>query len=148
MREALRDAESVLASRRIRASARLEARVPLENEPPALHQAIYTLIRGLPERLPPGSTLEVSTRDRAGGDVELAWDARESPTLADPSPREALRHGPYGDLFDLALLGLETICRARAGLVEAPFLSAHAADVHRRYTVLIPTRDRDPRGRY
>ncbi|HWH08616.1 MAG TPA: hypothetical protein VNX21_05405 [Candidatus Thermoplasmatota archaeon] len=158
IREALRDARDVIEERGILVVARLEARVPLDNEPPALHQAIYTIFRGLPERLPRGATLYVSTRDRAGGDVELTWEAREEPGPADPSPREALRHGPYGDLLDLALLGLESICRARAGLAQSaepppsPSSSVLARDVlgkvRRRYAFLIPTRTRDPSGRY
>lgn len=144
----MRDAADVLRARRIALVVRLAATAPLENEPPALYQAVYTLVRGLPERLPPGSTLRLGTRDRAGGDVELSWDATEPPDLVDPSPQEALRRGPYGDLLDLALLGLESICRARAGLLESPPAAGAAPDVQRRYTVLIPTRDRDPRGRY
>ena len=148
VREALRDAAPVIKTRGIVVATDLAATSPLENEPPALHQAIYTLLRGLPERLPRGSTLRVSTRDRAGGDVELAWEATEAPRLEDPSPRDALRHGPYGDLLDLALLGLESVCRARAGLLESPPGPPRASDVQRRYTVLIPTRSRDPRGRY
>ena len=148
VREALRDAAPVIEARGIVVVLDLAAAVPLENEPPALHRAIYTLMRGLPERLPRGSTLRVSTRDRAGGDVELAWDAMEAPGAEDPSPRDALRLGPYGDLFDLALLGLSSICRARAGLIESGPDPPRASDVQRRYTVLIPTRSRDPLGRY
>lgn len=148
VRDGLRDARDALAARRIAVEARLEAVVPLESEPPALYQAIYTLARGLPERLPPGSTLRVATRDRAGGDVELSFEVSEGAQPADPSPRDALRAGPYGDLFELALLGLEAICRARAGILEAPEPLPATDTVRRRYAFLVPTRSRDPRGRY
>ena len=158
VQRALADAAAVVEARGILVGPRLEATVALENEPPALHQAVYTLFRGLPERLPPGATLYVTTRDRAGGDVELTWEAREAPLPGDAAPREALRQGPYGDLLELALLGLESICRARAGLLERPAQrggsgsSALAPEVgtmvRRRFAFLIPGRSRDPRGRY
>lgn len=158
IKQALEHAAPVLEARGILVVARLDATVELENEPPALHEAIYTIFRGLPDRLPRGATLYVTTRDRAGGDVELTWEAREDAPAAE-APREALRQGPHGDLLDLALLGLESICRARAGLLERPdppaagaSSSALAPDdagkVRRRYAFLIPGRSRDPRGRY
>lgn len=158
IKQALADAAGVLRERGILVVARLDATVPLENEPPALHQAVYTIFRGLPERLPRGATLYVTTRDRAGGDVELVWEAREDPPPLDASPREALRQGPYGDLLELALLGLESICRARAGLLERPEAPAPASSsalapdvagkVRRRFAFLIPGRPHDPTGRY
>lgn len=98
-----------------------EATHAIDASEPALREAIYTIFRGLPARIAPGASLFIGTVDRAGGDVELVWEARERVGVGDPGARgvrETLRAGPYGDLYELAMLGLESICRARAGYIE------------------------------
>ncbi|HEX2022749.1 MAG TPA: hypothetical protein VHH36_08540 [Candidatus Thermoplasmatota archaeon] len=151
IREALRDGSAAYAERDVAPLLSLEATADEGWDDPVLHQAIYTVFRGLPFRLAAGSSLHVATLDRAGGDVELTWEAREvglpSPSVSRPS--EPLAQGPLGDLFDLALLGLEEICRARSGVVERtpqdPVLAARArvaGAVPRRFFFLIPGPER------
>lgn len=154
IRDALRDGAQAYEERGILVLPHLDATIRLATEEPSLYQATYTIFRGLPDRLAPGATLFVRTRDRAGGDIELSWEAREVPPdggESDPTAREALRHGPYGDLLELALKGLEAFCRVRSGIeqdAEEPVvqsvtflrLSPH---IRRRYLFLIPSLDRD-----
>lgn len=119
-----------------------------------VYQAVYTIFRGLPARLVDGATLRVSTHARAGGDVELVWEAAETAPPASrasgSTPAEVLAEGPFGDLFEVALVALEDVCRARGGLSErveeAPASSAILREpvVHRRYMFLIPSLDRAP----
>lgn len=155
VRDALRDGLAAYEDRGVLVLLHLDATVELRTEEPALYQAVYTIFRGIPDRLAPGATLFVRTRDRAGGDIELSWEAREVPpdkaTQVEPTPRQALRHGPYGDLLELALAGLESFCRVRAGLLEdadppmqetTSFLS-QAPHIRRRYLFLIPSLERD-----
>lgn len=154
VRDALRDAEDAYASRGILVVPSFEATTRLATHDDLLYQAVYTIFRGLPARLPPGASLLVSTADRAGGDVELAWEAREDPAQApappDPDPRVLLRHGPYGDLLEVALLGLDALCRVRAAAKEEPDAerrpSATALDlsprVRRRFSFLVPSLER------
>lgn len=148
IRDALRDGLDAYEQQGVLVLPHLESRTPLSTDEPTLYQAIYTIFRGLPERLAPGATLFIRTRDRAGGDIELVWEAREVPHAREPSPTPAvaLGHGPYGDLLELAIIGLESLCRARGGVVEEPedevgesvtFLRL-APRVRRRYFFLIP----------
>ena len=151
VRDALRDAQDAYAARGILVVPSLDATVTLATHDRLLYQAIYTIFRGLPARLAPGASLFVSTADRAGGDVELTWEAREdpghAPAVPDPDPRILLRHGPYGDLLEVAMLGLGSFCRVRAAAMERPEparpLSATALDlspkVRRRFSFLIPS---------
>lgn len=150
VRDALRDGHAAYEARGVLVLPHLEATLRLRTQEPALYQAVYTLFRGIPDRLAPGAALFVRTRDR-GGDVELSWEAREVPPGeaegAPPTPAQALRQGPYGDLLELALAGLEAACRARTRLREeadAPgqettsFLRL-APHIRRRYQFLIPS---------
>lgn len=118
--------------------------------PEVVDQVVYTLLRGLPARLPPGAVLHLSTRERPAG-VEFLWEAREEPRDGEedaPPPRDLLRIGPYGDLFEVALLGLEAICAAEARVVArreaaamraASLLSSVAGGmIRRRFVFLIP----------
>ena len=156
VQDALRDAEEAYVARGVLVVVELDACTTLETHEPLLYQAVYTIFRGLPARLAPGTTLFVSTQDRAGGDIELTWEAREDPEAApahggDPDPRLLLRHGPYGDLLEVALLGLDSFCRVRSTARERPEaprpLSATALDlspkVRRRFSFLIPSLSRD-----
>lgn len=114
-----------------------------------LEEALSVIFRALPARLLAGSVLYVTTRDRAGGDVELSWEARDEPA-AEPRADALLREGPYGDLLGLAILGLAEICRTRHALAERPepppsgssSVMAEEAfgKVRRRYLFLIPGR--------
>jgi hypothetical protein len=151
---ALRDAGEAYAARGVLVVPSLEARARLATHDRLLYSSIYTIFRGLPARLAPGTTLYVSTTDRAGGDVELAWEAREDPSAApvtpEPDPRVLLGAGPYGDLLEVAMHGLDAFCRVRAAASEradAPRgLSATALDlspkVRRRFSFLIPSLER------
>lgn len=148
---ALDDAARAFDERGIILVKSLEAKTVLATEGPALHQALYTIFRGLPDRLAPGATLLVSTRDRAGGDVELIWEARELASTADESTKTALTSGPHGDLLELALEGLDAICGVRSGHQEEPErlpltsnVLQRAPHVRRRYLFLIPSLVRAP----
>lgn len=156
--DALRDAQATYAARGIRVVASLLATVELQTADRALYEAVYTVFRGLPLRLVRGSELHVWTQDRAGGDVELAWEAREPtggpPLDASVAPtdeaRLLLREGPYGDLLEVALLGLDALCRARSVAREGGHGPAPEAarldtsEVRRRFTFLIPSLGREP----
>lgn len=145
--EALRDAADVLDERGILVIPHLEATRPLPHGR-VLHQAVYTIFRGLPERMPRGATLYVSTRDAPGPGVELAWESREDAALAPveaPSARDVLGRGPHGDLLELAILGLETLCGVHArhaGSRESLARGLSGLDlaprVQRRYVFVIP----------
>lgn len=148
IQRALRDGASAYAERGIMVVEHLEATARLDTVEPVLDEAIYTIFRGLPYRLSPGATLVVSTHDRAGGDIELFWEARE---LVDAAVvGEPLRKGPHADLLELALDGLARFCRARgvhedqqpirAGTSNFLQLAPH---VRRRYLFLIPTLSRE-----
>lgn len=148
---ALRDAAPVIEGRGIIVVKNLEATIALATEDPVLHQALYTIFRGLPDRLAPGATLLVSTRDRAGGDIELIWEAREVANTAADDARIPLAGGPYGDLLELALEGLDAICRVRSEHHEDPErppgssnVLQRAPHVRRRYSFLVPSLIRTP----
>ncbi|HET6404422.1 MAG TPA: hypothetical protein VFH78_07235 [Candidatus Thermoplasmatota archaeon] len=143
IRRALRDGEADYAARGVRVELDLRCRTQLRTEEPVLDRALYTIFRGLPARLAPGATVRISTRDMAGGDVEIAWEAVES---AEPPPAEAFTRGhAYGDLLELAIAGMETICRARSGRMEVEDATLRLApDVRRRYVFLVPSLDRSP----
>lgn len=119
--DALRDAEADYEARGILVVRTLEAAGAVSAPEAPLYQAIYTIFRGLPARVPAGVALYVSTRDVAGRGVELAWEVREDGQRGEAggNPKALLAAGPYGDLVDLALLGLDAICAARADLREA-----------------------------
>lgn len=165
VRDALRDAEAEYAERGILIVPLLSATTRLRTHEDVLYQSVYTIFRGLPARLPRGAVLYVATEDRAGGDVELTWEAREEPgakAAADDdsscAAREEdevaarLRQGPYGDLFEVALLGLDALCRSRGVLMERheeatrPTTSILdlSPKVRRRYAFLIPSLERGP----
>lgn len=147
IRRALRDGAPAYAERGIIVVEHLDATARLDTVDPVLDEAIYTIFRGLPYRLSPGATLVVSTHDRAGGDIELLWEARE---LVDPGVvSEPLRQGPHADLLELALDGLATFCRARGAHEDHQPIGAGASNflqlaphVRRRYLFLIPTLSR------
>lgn len=151
IQDALADAKERYDEKGILVVAHLDATNALDVDEATLSQAVYTLFRGLHARLPPGAALYVWTRDRAGGDVELVWESREDPGSARtelPDPGERLREGPYGDLYELALLGLNAICRVRSAVTERqeemppPSASAIAeravGKTKRRFTFLLP----------
>lgn len=151
---ALRDGADAYEDRGILLVPHFEATCRLATAADVLEQSLYTIFRGLPDRLAPGATLLISTRDRAGGDIELVWEAREEPLPPEvrANPGKLLRHGPYGDLLELALQGLEAFCRVRAAVREdmesevrspATYL-ALAPGVRRRYSFLIPSLRREP----
>lgn len=153
--DALRDGATAYEGQGVLVLPHLDATYRLATNEPSLYQAIYTIFRGLADRLAPGATLFIRTRDRAGGDIELSWEAREvhdTEGEADSTAREALRRGPYGDLLELALVGLESFCRVRSGMQEeadAPMADSVtflqlAPHIRRRYLFLIPSLERDP----
>lgn len=157
IRDALRDAEEDYAQRGILVVPALTAEGRLRTHEDVLYQSVYTIFRGLPARLPAGAVLYVATEDRAGGDVELTWEAREEPGAPTaPRAREELaarlREGPYGDLFEVALLGLDALCRSRGVLMERAEEQTRPTTsildltpkVRRRYAFLIPSLDRAP----
>lgn len=151
---ALRDGAAAYEERGVLVIPHLEATCRLATDAAVLEGSLYTIFRGLPDRLSRGATLFVSTRDRAGGDIELVWEAREA-ALPDPRAsdlRGTLKHGPYGDLLELALEGLERFCRVR-GAVRADTdgqeeaRSTHLAlapGIRRRYFFLVPSLQREP----
>lgn len=151
IQDALADARERYDEKGILLVTHLHATNPLDVDEATLTQAVYTLFRGLHVRLPPGAALYVWTRDRAGGDVELVWESREDPGVVRaelPDPAERLREGPYGDLYELALLGLDAICRVRTAVTERqedvppPSASSIAekamGKTKRRFTFLLP----------
>jgi hypothetical protein len=149
---ALRASADAYEARGILVIRHLEATLRLQTEEPVLMQALTTIFRGLPERLAPAATLLIRTRDRAGGDIELVWEAREAPYQQAPGAtrQEPLARGPYGDLLELAVAGLQEFCRVRTGYREqedpamdagSTFLTL-APHVRRRYLFLIPSLDR------
>ena len=147
---ALADSADRYEERGILVIKHLEATVRLSTHEPILDEALYTLFRALPERVAAGATLFISTLDRAGGDVELVWEARELPTGPEGGARSPLGGGPYADLLELALEGLEAHCRVRAShageLVDDEMRSSavlqYAPHIRRRYTFLIPSLSR------
>lgn len=157
VRDALRDSEAAYAERGILVVPSLEAGPGLRNHDRVLYHAVYTIFRGLPYRIAPGSTLFISTVDKTGGDVELTWEAREEPggqahPAGAPGPGEALSSGPYGDLLEIAILGLDALCRARGALMErqeaarGPVVTGLdlSPKVRRRFSFLIPSLQRGP----
>lgn len=140
IRDALRDAETACRARDVRVDASLEARGVLLNRDGLLYQAVYTIFRAIPDRLPHGGTLRVTTRMMAGGDVELAWEAAPTSPGGDsaaPDAIEALSSGPHGDLLELAVLALERYCRARLGAFQRD-------EGALRVLALIPSLERPP----
>ena len=153
LRSALVDARHAYESQGVLPIEHLEATHPIATPAAPLYQAAYTFARGLPAHLPPGVVLYLSTHDEADGSVVLMWEARDRPH-ADAGPpsaaggvRERLRVGPYGDLFELALLGLTSICRVTAGVEErqdrfetasSALLHREAPTVRRRYRFRLP----------
>lgn len=144
---ALAEAAEAYGSRGIRVERELSPVALLATDEPVLEGALSTIFRALPHRLTPGARLRIWAHERAGGDIELAWEAEETVNapLGDAHP---LARGPGGDLLELAVEGLARFCRARAGHVEVegPPLTG-APDVHRRYFFLIPSLRRDPSWR-
>lgn len=113
--DALRDGAEACEARGILVVPDLEATGSDVDDPP-LYQAVYTIFRGLPERLASGATLYVRTADDVEGTM-LTWDATEGKgegDAPDASVKDVMRRGPYGDLLELAIVGLEAICRARS----------------------------------
>lgn len=120
--DALRDGASTCEARGILVVPHLNAtRRDGDDHDPPLYQAIYTIFRGLPERLPPGATLYVGTSDDVGG-TTLTWDATEqgAPSAPGVGLQEVMRSGVHGDLLELAVVGLEALCRARGTQWGAP----------------------------
>lgn len=148
---ALHDASDVLEDKGVLIVAHLEATTPFDDAPAALEQALYTVVRALAERISVGTTLHILTQDRAGGDIELSWEAREPETgVSDDVPlRKVVRPGPYGDLLELAIVGLEAVSRMR-GAHRAQHLPATTsssvldlrAAVRRKYLFLLPAPSR------
>lgn len=157
IQDALRDAEAAYAERGILVVSSLEAGEGLRSHDRVLYQAVYTIFRGLPHRVAPGSSLFITTADKAGGDVELTWEAREEPgspaATAPPEPAATLSSGPYGDLLEIAILGLDALCRARGAVLERPEAARGPSlsvldlspKVRRRFSFLIPSLHRGPR---
>lgn len=119
------------ASRGIDLVLELGADVRLSTHDAVLREALVTLFQALPERLAPGSVARVRSVARAGGDVELVVEGEWLPRAA----------RPHADLVDLALAGLEQICRARYGRMEITEASGNAGN--RRLLLLIPSLKRD-----
>lgn len=124
IRDALRDGAEAREARGILVVPHLESTETRVGDDPALYQAIYTIFRGLPERLSRGATLYVSTSDDIEGTM-LTWDATEGKTddSQDATVKDVMRAGPYGDLLELAVVGLEALCRARSEQWGAPAAS-------------------------
>lgn len=143
--DALRDAAAAYEARGVLVVDHLDATAALATEDAVLYQSVYTLFRGLPARLTPGAALYVSTADRTGGDIELVWESREDvpPSLDAGTARTVLAAGPYGDLFDLALHGLETLCRARAVHEETESGEPGRLRLRRRFMFLLPSLRRE-----
>lgn len=130
IRQALLDAAPAYAARGIAVAPQLASTTALETHGAVLEATLASIFRGLPLRLARGSVLRIWTHDRAGGDVELVWEGDEVDDLEDAG-------APQGDLFALALSGLEELCRARHGRVDvdAPL---DGGGTRRRRTFLIP----------
>lgn len=150
---ALVDARPAYDAKGVHTTASLEPESGLRAADEIVYWSVYTIFRGLPARLAPGAALRVTSAPRAGGDVELVWDADESIVDGQPveaTPAVALAAGPYGDLFGVALYALESLCRARGGLMERRVDPPEAsslrpeARIHRRYMFLIPSAEREP----
>lgn len=145
IREALRDGAPSYAARGIVVEEDLRGETLLATSERVLETALYTIFRGLPARLAPGARLRISTRDRAGGDIELSWLAEETRAAGDGHAHPLAQDEAYGDLLELALAGLEQFCRARSGHVEVDEGSLQGAPgVHRRYFFLLPNFRREP----
>lgn len=127
IRAALVRSSDAYEARGIRVHPDLGASVTLSTHGDVLEGAFATLFSALPGRLAPGSAVRITSRDRAGGDVELVVEG------------EWLARGTraHSDLVELALEGLQEICRARYGRVE---ISGDADEAgHRRVLFLIPS---------
>lgn len=160
LRAALADAKMAYEAQGILPVEHLEATEAIDTPAAPLYQAAYTFARGLPARLPPGVVLYLSTHDEPEGGVVLMWEARDRPhpgrtgPAAEGGARDRLRLGPYGDLFDLALLGLTSICRASVAVEErqdksdaasSALLQRETPTVRRRYRFVLPgTRSASP----
>lgn len=153
--DALRDSAEAYEARGILVITDLTPTSGLVTSDAIVHRAVYTCFRVLPARLARGASIRISTHARAGGDLELIWEAREDADVAAPSegttPRTALSRGPHGDLLEVAVTALEDICRARGGLVEQQHIEPPASSailreptVWRRYLFLIPSQERQP----
>lgn len=113
IRHALADSPAY-RSRGILVSTALTAEADLNAEGDVLYNAVYTLFCALPWRVVPGTSVYITTFDVASG-IELAWECREEPQLAEGTLRDVLRQGPHGDLVDIALDALEGFCGMRGG---------------------------------
>ena len=131
IRHALADSPAY-GARGILVTTILEAKADLRVPTDVLYNAVYTLFCALPWRLVPGTSMLVTTLDVPGG-VELTWECREEPTTNEKGLRDALRHGPHGDLADIAYAALERFCGLRAGECLAQ-------------RTLVPASPRFPRG--
>lgn len=151
---ALRDGDSAYATRGILVLPHLEATTLLDEDDPALTEAIYTIFRALPERLAPGASLLIATRDRAGGDIELLWEASELLRAAKGDGKSPFERGPYSDLLALAIAGLDDICRVRMATREDDVPRSGASSslmrvpprTRRRHLFLIPVHTRRASG--
>lgn len=146
----LEEAQDALDARGILLVPRLQAVSDLGGEDPALLKALQVLFRALPLRLSMGATLVVWSEDKAGGDIEVGWEAREPADAAarEAGAQEALAAGPLGDLLAVAVAGLEEICRARLAqrALDEPTEPTGStafdlpAGIRRRFTILLPSR--------
>lgn len=109
---ALRDSAPLCEARGLLLVAHLDASADVAHAD-AVRQAVYTAVRGLLERVAPGTTLRVASHDERGF-VSFVWEARE-PATAEAGPAEPVAGGPYGDLLEVALMGLERVCEAKLG---------------------------------
>ncbi len=145
IRRALSDSKSRYDARGIEVEARLEATVELDTEAHPLAAALHAIFRALPNRLEPHTRLSIYTQDRAGGDIEIAW---EGAGMRDPfadregTARTLLGQGRHGDLFTLAVETIERLCGARTSYFEIiePLADGGAELVRERVVALIPTR--------
>lgn len=146
--KALRDASADLKDLDVEVEVDLASHEDIETPREALYEAVYAVFRALPPRLARGTVLRIRTRDRAGGDIEIVWEADE--TVATPPmsrTADVLRGGPHGDIYALALIGLEAICRTRTEHIQVPARGRDGPVYHRRFMLLVPSLERAP-GRY
>lgn len=107
--------------RGILVNALLEATSPSYANERLLYQCVFTIFRALPERLVPGTTLDVATSDLPDGGIEIFWEGKERlPPDAEAGRdlRELMGHGPHGDLVEIAIIALERYCNMHAGHVD------------------------------
>ncbi|HVL49304.1 MAG TPA: hypothetical protein VM889_12155 [Candidatus Thermoplasmatota archaeon] len=121
----------------------LEARGEVSNHDRAIRKALETIVRIVPARAVPGSAVCFTTRDRAGGDVELSFETLERfGTGIEEDDAEAALKGPHEDLLRVVMFALEVACRGRTTASVTPL---DAAEGSRRVTAraLIPSLCRD-----